>query len=133
MIEAGTGYYAVPSSVKVVVRAEGRVLLGFNGREEWELPGGWPDRGDDSLAATAVREVSEESGISLQEHRLSLVTVELFRPVPDRQVMLVCLTTELPSMVAPVPSHEHGELRWFPTGQLPESLPAVYRRFIVSA
>lgn len=136
MIEEGTGYYAVPSSVKVVVLAAGnagrKVLLGLNDRGEWELPGGWPDKQDVTLADTAAREVLEESGIVLDNDPV-LVGAELFAPVPGRQVTLVCLASRLGTAEAPTPSFEHKDVRWFGVDALPENLPAVYRRFIDGA
>lgn len=136
MIEEGTGFYAVPSSVKVVVlaagNAGGKVLLGLNGRGEWELPGGWPDKQDVSLSDTAAREVLEESGIVLDNDPV-LVGAELFSPVPGRQVTLVCLATRLDTAETPTPSSEHKDVRWFGVDALPSNLPAVYRGFIESA
>lgn len=133
MIEEGTGFYAVPSSVKVVVLAAGnagrKVLLGLNDRGEWELPGGWPDKQDATLADTAAREVLEESGIVLDNDPV-LVGAELFSPVPGRQVTLVCLATRLDTAEAPTSSSEHKEVRWFGVDALPANLPAVYRGFI---
>lgn len=41
------------------------MLLCRNPRDEWELPGGWPDRDDRTLADTVIREVREECGIEV--------------------------------------------------------------------
>lgn len=38
------------------------MLLGLNGRGEWELPGGRPDPTDESLVETVYRELREEAG-----------------------------------------------------------------------
>ncbi len=136
MIEEGTGFYAVPSSVKVVVLAAGnadrKVLLGLNGRGEWELPGGWPDKQGVTLADTAAREVLEESGIVLDNDPV-LVGAELFSPVPGRQVTLVCLATRLDTAETPTPSAEHKDVRWFGVDALPANLPLVYQGFIDGA
>jgi 8-oxo-dGTP pyrophosphatase MutT (NUDIX family) len=48
-------------SVKGVCLQAGRVLLLRNEREEWELPGGQLERGEDPQAGLA-REIAEESG-----------------------------------------------------------------------
>ncbi|MEY8567148.1 NUDIX domain-containing protein [Corynebacteriaceae bacterium 7-707] len=133
MIDQETGYYAVPSSVKAVVyAAEGSgtaVLLGLNDRGEWELPGGWPDSQDESLAETLSREVLEETGIVI-ENDCVLVGAELFSPVPGRQVTLICFATRLDAAKAPVSSLEHKDVRWVEVASLPTNLPAIYRRFI---
>lgn len=133
MIEEGTGFYAVPSSVKVVLLAGGNVLLGLNDRNEWELPGGWPDREDTSLADTAVREVREESGLDVPTSGVELIGAELWQPVPDKQVVLVTMSAKLDHAQPPRSSDEHSDVRWFSIADLPANLPQVYRRFIDAA
>ncbi|MGP9724275.1 NUDIX hydrolase [Corynebacterium sp. AOP40-9SA-29] len=122
--------------MKVVVLVAGyagrKVLLGFNGRGEWELPGGWPDKQDVTLADTAAREVLEELGIVLADDPV-LVGAELFSPFPGHQVTLVCLATRLNTAETPTPSSEHKDVRWFRVDALPANLPQVYRGFIESA
>ncbi|WP_018790516.1 NUDIX hydrolase [Salinispora arenicola] len=53
--------HAFPVSVKGVCVRDGRVLLLRNEREEWELPGGKLELGEDP-AACVGREISEETG-----------------------------------------------------------------------
>ena len=53
-----------PVSVKGVVISEGRVLLLRNERNEWELPGGKLELGEDP-ARCVEREIAEESGWSV--------------------------------------------------------------------
>ncbi len=51
MIDRDTGWYFMATSIKgIVIDPSGRVLLGRNPRNEWELPGGWPDLADDGLS-----------------------------------------------------------------------------------
>lgn len=50
-----------PVSVKGVVIRDGRVLLLRNERDEWELPGGKLELGEDPADCVA-REIAEESG-----------------------------------------------------------------------
>jgi 8-oxo-dGTP pyrophosphatase MutT (NUDIX family) len=52
---------AFPVSVKGVAVQGGKVLLLRNERDEWELPGGKLEVGEDP-ADCVVREISEESG-----------------------------------------------------------------------
>jgi mutator protein MutT len=53
-----------PVSVKGVIFLESRVVLLRNEREEWELPGGRLEAGEDP-ADCLVREVKEELGIAV--------------------------------------------------------------------
>jgi 8-oxo-dGTP pyrophosphatase MutT (NUDIX family) len=52
--------HAFPVSVKGVAIQDGKVLLLENERNEWELPGGKLEVGEDPLDCV-VREISEES------------------------------------------------------------------------
>lgn len=54
--------HAFPVSVKGVVVRGGQVLLLRNEREEWELPGGKLEPGEEP-ASCLVREVAEETGL----------------------------------------------------------------------
>ena len=58
---SGSAFY--PVSVKGVLIRGGCVLLLLNERDEWDLPGGRPDPGEDHRAALA-REVLEETGLA---------------------------------------------------------------------
>ncbi len=53
---------AFPVSVKGVVVRDSRVLLLKNEREEWELPGGKLELGEEPAACVA-REITEETGL----------------------------------------------------------------------
>lgn len=132
MIEEGTGYYAVPCSVKVIVISNDHVLLGLNDRGEWELPGGWPDKADTTIGDTAVREVREETGLHLDADQFTLVGAELFAPVPGRQVALICLSITVDRQQMPHRSEEHGEVAWHPVTELSQNLPEIYHRFIAT-
>ena len=52
--------HAFPVSIKGVAIQDGKVLLLENEREEWELPGGKLELGEDPLDCV-VREISEEA------------------------------------------------------------------------
>ena len=119
----------------VVVIADGAVLLCLNNRDEWELPGGWPEPGDHSLADTVARELREETGLTVVHADIDLIDAELFSPVAGTLVALVCYrVTVSPGSIAELRgSDEHVELRFFSADALPPHLPAVYRRFINAA
>lgn len=132
MIDPNSGYYEAPSSVKVVVLAGSEVLLCFNPRGEWELPGGRPDPRDASIADVAKREVEEETGLSLTQPPL-LLDAELFWPVPGKQITLVCFMCRIDEPAHVVRSREHDDVRFFSVDALPDALPGTYRRFIEKA
>lgn len=59
--------------VGVIVRdARGRVLLGLHHSGTWELPGGKVDPLPESVAAAAVRELREETGLDVPEDRIAV-------------------------------------------------------------
>ena len=57
--------YSVPISVKGIVFDNGKVWLRKNERDEWELPGGKLDPGEQP-EQTAVREMQEELGFATE-------------------------------------------------------------------
>ncbi|QNA72059.1 methyltransferase, FxLD system [Streptomyces sp. So13.3] len=65
---------AVFGAAMVVTDAFGRVLLGRSTRGMWELPGGRIEAGEAAEAA-AVRELSEESGLTARTEDAHVVTV----------------------------------------------------------
>ncbi|MCX4530818.1 NUDIX domain-containing protein [Streptomyces sp. NBC_00841] len=57
--------------VGVIVQDEqGRILLGRHHGGTWELPGGKVDPTHESIAAAAVRELREETGLDVPEDRV---------------------------------------------------------------
>jgi 8-oxo-dGTP pyrophosphatase MutT (NUDIX family) len=107
-----------PVSVKgVVVDDRDRVLLLRNEREEWELPGGRLEIGEEPLDCV-VREVSEESGWAVRPG--PLLDVWVYQPVPGRHVLIVtygCLVP--PGVGAPVVSGEHSAIGLFAREEVP--------------
>lgn len=57
--------YSVPISIKGIVFDNGKVWLRKNERNEWELPGGKLDQGEQP-EQTAVREMREELGFATE-------------------------------------------------------------------
>ena len=126
---------ATPISVKGVLINQDRVLLLLNERDEWDLPGGRPDAGEDHRAALQ-REVREETGLAvtiggaLDEH--------LFEVLPGRFVRILPFACRLVGGSDVVLSHEHLGTRWLPLGELRETiaghrLPACYLEAIRQA
>lgn len=125
MIDRETGWYFTPTSIKAVVVRGHEILLCRNPRDEWELPGGWPDRHDHSLEDTVRREVFEESGLIVDVHEL--LTARLFRVVEDSPVVLVVFRAAAATGSQPIGSHEHSAVAFFPGDCLPDAFPDVYR------
>ncbi len=104
-----------PLSIKGVLIHDGRVLLLRNERNEWDLPGGRPDPGEDHRAALK-REVREETGLDvevgppLDEH--------VFEVLPRRFVRIVAYRCNLIGAATVVVSPEHLETRWTPFAEL---------------
>ena len=117
-----------PLSIKGVVLHEGCVLLLLNERDEWDLPGGRPDAGEDHHAALA-REVREETGLDVGVG--ALLDEHLFEVLPQRFVRIVAYACELSGPTEATLSHEHLDVRWVPLAELGECidgrrLPAGY-------
>jgi len=119
---------AHPLSVKGVVLHQGRVLLLLNERDEWDLPGGRPDAGEDHHAALA-REVREETGLSVEVG--AMLDEHLFEVLPQRFVRIVAYACKLNGSMETTLSHEHLDVRWMPVAELGDvidgrRLPAGY-------
>jgi len=117
-----------PLSIKGVVVHGGRVLLLLNERDEWDLPGGRPDPGEDHRAAL-VREVLEETGLAVEVG--ALVDEHLFEVLPQRFVRIVAYACTLGTEGTIALSHEHHEASWVEIATLGERvagrlLPAGY-------
>ncbi|TAJ42964.1 MAG: NUDIX hydrolase [Reyranella sp.] len=117
-----------PLSVKAVVLHQGRVLLLVNERDEWDLPGGRPEAGEDHRTALA-REVREETGLSVEIG--AFLDEHLFEVLPQRFVRIVAFGCTLAGTADVTLSDEHSDAHWLPLDQLGPSvagrrLPAGY-------
>ncbi|NYE02535.1 8-oxo-dGTP pyrophosphatase MutT (NUDIX family) [Kineosphaera limosa] len=109
----------------VVLDATGsRTLLVLHGKaKRWYQPGGHVEAGDADLAAAALREAREETGLA--DLRLDPDPVHLDRhPLPGAFACDEHLDVRFLA-VAPVPeraqrSAESDDLRWWPVERLPE-------------
>ena len=124
-----------PISIKGVLIHEDRVLLLLNERDEWDLPGGRPDPGEDHREAL-TREVREEAGLSVEVG--DALDEHLFEVLPGRFVRILPFVCRLVGSDAVALSHEHLETRWLRVSELGETiaghrLPAGYLGAIRSA
>ncbi|HWK43893.1 MAG TPA: NUDIX domain-containing protein [Stellaceae bacterium] len=117
-----------PVSIKGVVLFGGRILLLENERDEWELPGGRLELGEDPPECLA-REIDEELGIAVEVG--PILDSWCYEPLPGRIVVIVTYGCQADSAVQPRLSHEHRALGLFTVPELDGlRLPAGYRRSI---
>jgi|SRR2546430_9660548 len=117
-----------PTSIKGVLLLDGRVLLVKNSRNEWELPGGRSDVGEDH-AQTLAREFSEE--LSVDVAITAPIDSYLFEVIPGRHVFIVTYGCTLAGDFKPKISHEHTEYCLWPVERLSElNLPTGYKRSV---
>ena len=117
-----------PISVKGVLLLDGKVVLLRNDREEWELPGGRVENGEDH-AQTLVREFTEELAITIRVG--PRIDSYLFEVIPGRHVFIVTYGCNLVGEFEPNVSDEHKEHCLCPIDRLFElPLPAGYRNSI---
>jgi 8-oxo-dGTP pyrophosphatase MutT (NUDIX family) len=119
---------AYPTSIKGVLLVDRQVLLVKNSRDEWELPGGRIDEGEDH-AQTVSREFVEE--LSLNVAIRAPIDSYLFEVIPGRRVLIVTYGCTLVGEFRPAISHEYTEHCLWPVERLSElNIPAGYRRSI---
>jgi 8-oxo-dGTP pyrophosphatase MutT (NUDIX family) len=117
-----------PTSIKGVLLVTGRVLLVKNPRNEWELPGGRGEAGEDH-ARTLRREFVEE--LSLEIAIANPIDSYLFEVIPGRHVFIVTYGCTLAGEFGPELSDEHTAHCLWPIERLSElNLPLGYRRSI---
>jgi 8-oxo-dGTP pyrophosphatase MutT (NUDIX family) len=122
--------HAFPVSIKGVAVQEGRVLLLENERNEWELPGGKLELGEDPPSCV-VREITEETGWQVSAGPLLDCWQYHIRESID--VMIVTYGCHVLSAGPPVVSNEHKRAGLFTPGEVPELvMPDGYKRSIAA-
>lgn len=130
--------YSVPISVKGIVFEDGKVWLRKNERNEWELPGGKMDEGEQP-EQTVARELEEELGFTvtvkdLISAYLATVTVSADE---NRGVLVVSYVCELLSSTG-IFEHEgeagSAEFQAFSLDELVAlNMPQFYKEAIMKA
>lgn len=109
-----------PVSVKaVLLDRDSRVVLLKNEREEWELPGGKLEPGEQPTDVVE-REIEEELGIRATCG--AILDSWLFEVVAGREVLIVTYLAEARSFERLQCSDEHTAVGWFTPAEL-ERLP----------
>jgi 8-oxo-dGTP pyrophosphatase MutT (NUDIX family) len=93
-----------PVSVKGVAVQDGRVLLLENEREEWELPGGKLEIGEDPPACL-VREIGEEAGWQVTAG--PVLDCWQYHIREGRDVVIITYGCYVASAIPPIVSSEH--------------------------
>jgi len=115
-------------SVKGVLLEEGRVVLLLNERDEWELPGGRLERGEDPLACLR-REFAEELGADIVAD--GMLDCWLYQVLPGKEVLIVTYAVRRLNLREFHVSREHRKFGLFAVGDLKDfSMPEGYRRSI---
>ncbi|MGE0153944.1 MAG: NUDIX domain-containing protein [Reyranellaceae bacterium] len=117
-----------PVSVKGVMAIGGRIPLLFNERDEWELPGGRLEAGEQPQAAL-LRELKEELNIEARVDRI--LDSWLYRIAGHGEVAIVTYACTVLRADRLRFSHEHRDLRLVEPDELAGlTLPDGYRRSI---
>ena len=120
--------YRFPVSVKGVVLRRGRVVLLQNERDEWELPGGRLEAGEDPMDCV-VREIREELGLDVTV--AGIVDSWTYEVLPGREVVIVTYGCRLDGHDEIEISAEHKEVGLFSPDVLASlPMPEGYRRSI---
>jgi 8-oxo-dGTP pyrophosphatase MutT (NUDIX family) len=119
---------AFPVSIKGVIAIGGRIPLLRNERQEWELPGGRLETGEQPIDCVA-REIREELAIDVEP--LRALDSWLYRVRPDRDVLIVTYGCRSLAAAAARHSHEHNALSLFAAAEIAGlAMPDGYKRSI---
>jgi 8-oxo-dGTP pyrophosphatase MutT (NUDIX family) len=124
--------HAFPVSIKGVVVRDGRVLLLKNERDEWELPGGKLEVGEDPEVCVA-REITEEVGWKITTGPI-LDAWQYHIWQADRHVLIVTYGCRVgDGAPSPALSDEHRAVGLFAESEVPGlAMPEGYKRSIAS-
>ncbi|MBO0835144.1 MAG: NUDIX domain-containing protein [Actinobacteria bacterium] len=117
-----------PVSVKGVAVQRGRVLLLKNERDEWELPGGKLELGEEPPACV-MRELREETGWEVSVG--PILDCWQYHVGDGRVVVIVTYGCHVTSNGPPVVSSEHSQATLFSPAEIPAlTMPDGYKRSV---
>lgn len=117
-----------PVSIKGVLFVGAEVVLLKNERDEWELPGGRLEAGEDPVPCLA-REIAEELGIEVEI--ADLLDCWRYPVLVDRSVLIVTYGVKPLAQAELHLSHEHKALGRFAMADIAAlRMPEGYRRSI---
>lgn len=126
----------LPGSAVILHTQDGEILLQKREDGDWGLPGGLMEPGE-SYEDTAVREVKEETGVTLRKQELQLYNVfsgeDYFVEAPNGDpyyAVTALYTCADPAQPLSDGDEETLELRYFPLTALPEKLRRSHRYFL---
>ena len=96
-----------PISIKGVLILDGKALLLKNEREEWDLPGGRIELGENPENCL-IREFQEETSVDVYVEQI--LDSYLFEVIPQKHVFIVTYGCKLKGNFSPQISHEHQEI-----------------------
>jgi 8-oxo-dGTP pyrophosphatase MutT (NUDIX family) len=121
---------AFPVSVKGVLVRDGRVFLLKNEREEWELPGGKLELGEEPEVCVA-REITEETGLPAIAG--PILDAWQYHIGDGQDVLIVTYGCHADSRRSPRLSSEHKELGFFTQAEVAGlNMPGGYKQSIRS-
>jgi len=116
--------------VKGVLVRDGLVLLLKNEREEWELPGGKLELGEEPPACVA-REITEETGLPVTTG--PILDAWQYHIREGRDVLIVTYGCHPEGNQSPTLSNEHKEIGFFTQAEVGDlNMPAGYKHSIQS-
>jgi len=129
----------VPISVKGIVFENNSVWLRKNERNEWELPGGKLDKGEQQPEQAVVRELEEELGLKTKV--IDIIQAHLYKikgsKDESRGVLVVSYLCKLLEKTGDFEIHgEAGvsEFKKFPINKVPKlKMPQFYKEAILKA
>jgi 8-oxo-dGTP pyrophosphatase MutT (NUDIX family) len=122
--------YRFPVSVKGVVFNRGDVLLLRNERDEWELPGGKLELGEDP-PYTVVRELREELGIAVEPD--TLLDAWVYHIADGVDVLILTYGCHSSDFEQAIVSNEHNALGRFDLKEIASlNMPDGYKRSIAA-